>query len=99
MHTATLPKDWVTANVVPVFKRNYRSVVKNYRPISLTSLVIKTMERMIYSSTVSVLESHRKINHHQFGFRKGCSTLIYCYKLCMIGQNHLILGGVLIVYC
>jgi len=74
MCTATLPKDWVTANVVPVFKRDDCSVVKNYRPISLTSLVIKIMERMIYSSIVSVLESHRKISHYQFGFRKGCST-------------------------
>ena len=52
--TATLPKDWVTANIVPVFKWDDRSVVKNYRPISLTSLVIKTMERIIYSNIVSV---------------------------------------------
>ena len=41
MRTATLPRDWVIANVVPVFKRDDRSVVKNYFPISLTSLVIR----------------------------------------------------------
>ena len=30
MHTGSLPKDWVTANVVPVLKCNKRSVVSNY---------------------------------------------------------------------
>jgi len=74
MRTATLPGDWVTANVVPVFKHDDRSVIKNYCPISLTSLVVKTMERIIYSNVVSVLESHNRISHCQFGFRKGCST-------------------------
>jgi len=48
MFTVTLPKDWVTVNVGPVFKHDDCLVVKNYRPISLTSLVIKTMERIIY---------------------------------------------------
>ena len=47
LHTATLPKDWVTANIVPVFEWDDHSVVKNYHPISLISLVIKTMERII----------------------------------------------------
>ena len=74
LHTATLPKDWVTANIVPVFKQDDCSVVKNYRPISLTSLVIKAMERIIYSNIASVLESHNRISPCQFGFRKGCST-------------------------
>ena len=44
MRTGTLPQDWITANVVPIFKRNKRDLVCNYRPISLTSLVVKTME-------------------------------------------------------
>ena len=50
MCTATLPRDWVTANVVPIFKHDDKSVVKNYCPISLTSSVVKTMERIIYSN-------------------------------------------------
>ena len=74
MHTAALPRDWVTANVVPVFKRNDKSVITNYRPISLTSLVVKTMERIIYRHLVSTLESHDRISSCQYGFRKGCSA-------------------------
>jgi len=33
MRTAILPKDWVTANVVPVFKRGDRLYVKNYHQL------------------------------------------------------------------
>ena len=50
MCTAALPRDWVTAHVVPVFKRDDKSVVKNYHPISLTSLVVKAIESIIYSN-------------------------------------------------
>ena len=67
MSTGSLPKDWVSANVVPVYKRDDRHVPSNYQPISLTSIVVKTMERII-------LESHNLIGVHQFGFRKRHST-------------------------
>ena len=50
VRTGKLPQDWVTGNVVTVFKRNKKNIVSNYRPISLTSLVIKTMEQIILSS-------------------------------------------------
>ena len=39
-----LKNDSVTA-VILVFKCDDRSAVKNYRPINITSLVVKTMER------------------------------------------------------
>ena len=74
MSTGTLPRDWVTANVVPVFKRDDRCVPSNYRPISLTSVVVKTMERIIHCELTAVLESHHLISTHQFGFRKNHST-------------------------
>ena len=57
-----LLSDWITANVVPVFKRDDRSAVKNYHLFSFTSLVVKTMERIIYSQVLSVLESQSKIS-------------------------------------
>ena len=39
-----LPDDWKIANVVPIHKKGDKSDVNNYRPISLTSLVVKVME-------------------------------------------------------
>ena len=74
MSTGALPKDWVCANVVPVYKRGDKQAPSNYRPISLTSIVIKTMERIIHSKLVLSLEVHHLISTHQYGFRKGLST-------------------------
>ena len=74
MRTGTLPQDWVTANIVPVFKRNKRNLACNYRPISLTSLVVKTMERIILSHLTDVLIKNGLLNSHQYGFRKAHST-------------------------
>ena len=74
MSTGTLPRDWVSANVVPVYKRGDRQAPSNYRPISLTSIVVKTMERIIHSEVMSTLEAHHLISTHQYGFRRGHST-------------------------
>ena len=48
LDSGTLPSDWTSANVVPVFKRGDRHQPSNYRPISLTSLVVKVMEKIVH---------------------------------------------------
>ena len=45
--TGHIPSDWKLANVVPVHKKGSKTEVSNYRPISLTSLIMKTYERVI----------------------------------------------------
>ena len=40
-------KFWKKAIVVPIYKGGNRSVVGNYRPVSLTSVVCKQMEHVI----------------------------------------------------
>ena len=42
-----LPQDWKLANVVPVHKKGDKADIENYRPISLTSLVMKIMEKIV----------------------------------------------------
>ena len=36
------PRDWKLAHLVPVHKKGSKDNIENYRPISLTSLVMKT---------------------------------------------------------
>jgi hypothetical protein len=43
----TIPRDWEKAIVVPIHKEGNRSIVKNYRPVSLTSVVYKQVEHVI----------------------------------------------------
>ena len=68
MSTSILPKNWVCANVVPVYKQSNKQTPSNYHSISLTSIVIKTMERIIHSEVMSSLEAHYLISTHQYGF-------------------------------
>ena len=44
MNNGTLPGDWKRATEVPIHKGGARSLVTNYRPVSLTSVVCKQME-------------------------------------------------------
>ena len=42
-----LPRGWKIGYVSPIFKKGDRHQAKNYRPVSLTSVVCKTLESMI----------------------------------------------------
>ena len=47
-----VPLEWKEANIIPLFKKGSRSKSENYRPVSLTSVVCKLLERLI-STTMS----------------------------------------------
>ena len=46
LKSGRLPHDWTRVNITPIFKKGNKHAPKNYRPVSLTSLVIKVMERL-----------------------------------------------------
>ena len=71
-----LPRDWTRANMTPVFKKGNKHSPSNYRPVSLTSLVVKILERLIHSRITDFLDQHRKLSSFQHGFRRGhsCQT-------------------------
>ena len=69
-----LPSEWKKALVVPIFKKSSRLDPLNYRPISLTSVVCKVMERIIARELVTYLEEAELLAGDQFGFRVGRST-------------------------
>ena len=75
LSTGTLPNDWVTANIVPVYKKGDKHLSSNYRPISLTSIVVKVMERIIHRQLMTALESNHLISNYQHGFRHQRSTV------------------------
>ena len=66
------PSEWKRANVVPVFKSKDRQDVRNYRPVSLLSVVSKLAERCVYNSVYSVVCN--KLSSAQHGFLSGKST-------------------------
>ena len=56
LSSGKLPLDWTSANIVPIHKKGDEHLPSNYRPISLASLVVKIMERIIHSKLVAILE-------------------------------------------
>ena len=44
-----LPKEWLIHSINPIHKSGDKSVVSNYRPISLLCVVSKVVEKLIYS--------------------------------------------------
>ena len=61
--------------MVPVHKKNEKNVKGNYRPISLLPIFGKILEKLIFDSLYSHLESHDLLNLNQSGFRPGDSTI------------------------
>jgi hypothetical protein len=71
-----LPLHWRTANVTPIFKKGNRHDKSNYRPISLTSIICKTLESIIKQHMIKHLIQNNLITKHQHGFLPGrsCET-------------------------
>ena len=71
-----LPAEWKIANVTALFKSGERQLPENYRPISLTSVVGKLLERIIRNEIVNHMESNNLFAEEQHGFVAGrsCTT-------------------------
>jgi hypothetical protein len=73
--TGQIPADLLKQTIIPIFKKENKSLPSNYRPISLTSHFIKIFERVLREKLVFHLESYNLITEHQHGFRLYRSTL------------------------
>jgi hypothetical protein len=49
INNGSVPCDWKRATVIPIHKEGDRSLVTNYRPVTLTSIICKQMEHAIAS--------------------------------------------------
>lgn len=72
--TGCIPNDWKLATVVPVHKKDDKGDVENYRPISLTSLVMKVFEKCIRKELLSQCEQYLDVRQHGFVNEKSCTT-------------------------
>jgi len=79
LNSGTVPSQWKHAYVSPIFKKGNKSDAKNYRPISLTSIVCKVMEHIIVSQVMKHLEQHNILSESQCGFRlkRSCESQLF----------------------
>jgi hypothetical protein len=71
-----LPKPWLDANVTPLHKQGSKMDPANYRPISLTSVLVKLLEKVVKSSIMKHLTTNNLLSNNQHGFvdHKACVT-------------------------
>ena len=70
----SVPKDFKTARVKPLFKKNERSEFDNHRPVSILSVASKILERAVYVQLESYLREYDILYGFQSGFRGSFST-------------------------
>ena len=76
LDSGTAPSDWKKAQVCPLFKKGDKTDLANYRRISLTCILCKTMEHIIASNLCKHFNQNNIIYAFQHGFheKKSCET-------------------------
>ena len=71
-----IPDDWRAAIVCPLHKKGDRHSADNYRPVSLTSVISKVMERCVKSAIMAFMMTNNLITPAQHGFlpHRSCLT-------------------------
>ena len=65
---------WKLANVIPIFKKGDKQLIKNYRPIFLLPICGKIFEKIIFNNLYSYFNANYLIIKNQSGFCPGGST-------------------------
>ena len=72
--TSTVPEEFKSARVRPLFKKNSRSDVGNYRPVSILCVSSKILEKAVFTQVDSYLRENNILYSYQSGFRNSFST-------------------------
>ena len=62
------------STIIPIYKKDSKLKVANYRPISLLSNINKILEKLMFQRLYTFLEKNKCIYDLQFGFRQNHST-------------------------
>ena len=70
-----IPDCWKQADIIPLHKKGPKNNCKNYRPVSLTSILCKVLEKTARQHLVEFWISKNIFISDQFGFMMGRSSL------------------------
>jgi hypothetical protein len=76
-----LSDSWKTADAFCIYKKSHRSDPSSYRVISITSIIIRTFERIVKERITKFLEASCFFHPSQAGFRSSLSTMDHIYQL------------------
>ena len=76
LDTGEIPSVLKRANIVPIHKGGSRGEPANYRPVALTSHIIKLFERVLRKHIVAYMEENALFNPGQHGFEMADHVLV-----------------------
>ena len=77
-----VPTKWKVAEIIMILKPGKTpNDPKSYRPISLLPMISKIFERLLLNRLEPLIKSSSVIPNHQFGFRKGHSTIDQIHRI------------------
>eukprot|EP00795_Rhopilema_esculentum_P014761 gene14761-5869_t len=75
LQTGLIPDTWKLAHVTQIYKKGKKDQKENYRPLSLTSVVCRIMERLNKNVLTDNLIENKSFTPDQYGFREFRSCL------------------------
>ena len=75
LSTGLFPSEWKKGNIVPIYKKGDKQVLKNYRPVSLLPICGKVFERLFFNEMFSFLLENNLVSPNQSGFKPGDSCI------------------------
>ena len=81
------PTELKLAYITPIYKNGDKTLINNYRPISILSVFSKIFEKLMYKRLFNFINKNNILFKHQFGFREGYGTsLALIYLIDKINQ-------------
>lgn len=69
-----VPDKLKIASITPIHKSGDKTLISNYRPISILNSLSKLLEKAMKKRLLSYLDKHNLLSSHQFGFRAKMGT-------------------------
>ena len=63
--------NWKIGSIVPIFKKDDKQNIKNYRPVSLLPIFGEVSKRIMYGNKLKFFLYNNQISQKQSGFRHG----------------------------
>ena len=95
-----IPMEWKEGQITAIYKKGDKKQAGNYRPVSLTSIICKTMESLVRDSIMEYMATNDLFSDKQYGFINGRSTVLQLLTVLDLWTEMLDIGGQIdVIYC
>ena len=81
LHNGRFPDGLKLSKIIPLYKKDSREIMGNYRPVSLLCAMSKVFERVVYNQLYEYFKQHKLFHKNQYGFRDEHSTELASLEL------------------